>query len=321
MKIFEYYNQEPKPGDVGLEVEVEYKPNKTLIMSPGGSWKAVEDHSIGYGLEYITRAPLKVGSTLYPKVKHLTDLFSPEMVIEDSTKAGVHVHVNVQEFTALQVWNAALIYWLIENVMVLFCGKHRMNNHFCLRMCKADGILATCYFDLNQNTSNPFAYFNQETVKYSSLNLATIQKLGTMEFRAMRATLNPSLICAWAETLHYMVNKAKDFKDPEAVMDHFMKCDKDTFLYSVLPSFFVTQLKNLPNYAGVNAGNKKVLAPLGYYINDWSEWHARVIDHAVKRKAKSPSDSPIQNFFNTTLQVNTAPAGAGYTYYGEDEIL
>lgn len=305
MKIMEYYDQELKPGDIGLEIEVEYKPGSILITSPGGAWKSVEDHSIGYGLEYITRAPLKVGPTLLPKIKYLTDLFHPGTVIENSSKAGVHVHVNVQELTALQVWNAALMYWLIENVMVLFCGKQRMNNHFCLRMCKADGLLATCYSDLQQTTHNPFAYFNQETVKYSSLNLATVQKLGTMEFRAMRATLNPVLIAHWAEALHYLVNKAKEFENPEAVMDYFISSEKDTFLYHVLPNHFVDQLKNLPNYIGINTSNRKVLAPLGYYMFDWSSWHTRVQEAALKRKVKSTPNPQVNTTLGHSMPWNT----------------
>lgn len=291
MKIHEYYNQEVRPGDVGIEVEVEYKSGYPIIYEPKGAWIAKEDASIGYGIEYITRSPLKVGPTLYPKIAHLTEQIDPKTVVLDSKKAGVHVHVNVQEYTALQVWNAILAYWLIENPLVLYCGQHRMHNHFCLRVSKSPAILGTCYSSLTDTNSCPFSHFQQDNSKYGSLNIALVQKLNTLEFRAMRATIDPHMITSWAEAMHHLVKQASTFDSPEHLFDTYLASKKDTFLYRLLPTAFVGKLMSLPNYEGLAQENKKLLAPLAYFHNDWNVWHKNLIQAAIAKredKAKQP---------------------------------
>lgn len=301
MKIFEHYGQEPKPGDVGLEVEVEYKPGAELNFAPGGPWKSTEDNSIGHGLEYITRAPLAVGPMLFGKVKHLTDAIDKSKVEEGSVRAGVHVHVNVQQLTALQVWTACLAYWLVENPLVLYCGQHRMYNHFCLRIKQAQAMLGLCYSDLDSK-STPFKTFQENSAKYSSLNLATVSRLGTLEVRTMRATLDPNLITEWAEVCHHLIHKsATTFESPEDLFDYYLSTHKDEFLNRVLPSYFTTKIKNLPNYVGLSQDNKKILAPLAYYHEDWKAWHERAINNskALLEKKTKYTNTASTNTWNT----------------------
>ena len=299
LKLHEYYNRPVKNGDIGIELEVEFKQGHVPLQLVPECWLVKHDESLKNGAEYVSRQPFKVGPTLLQKIKSLTDLLNhPDSKVDHhNPRASTHIHINVQNKTPVQIWNAILSYWLVENILIKYCMSHRIGNHFCMRLEDAPGILNMCYNSLEQS-STPFSTIHFDSCKYSSINLATISAYGSLEFRTLHSTCDPNVINRWASSLYHLVEQASRFSSPAEIMDKYAQTTKDEFLYAVLPYDFVVYLTELDKeYIFKGKKTKRILAPLAYY-HDWSAWEKQ-----FTLKAKMPQNSTGNIFINATIPV------------------
>jgi hypothetical protein len=295
MQLSKYFNKASKNGDVGIEVEVEFLPGTPTDIQVDSSWLVTNDPSLKNGIEVIARQPFKVGPTLLPKIKQLTDALSATGNVDDGNeRASVHVHVNVGHLTAVQVLNAVVAYWLIEDVMMLYCGPTRYNNHFCLRLSSSP---ATALLVMNScQERKSFFNFHKDTFKYGSINLATIASINSLEFRGMRSTIDPDVIHEWATAVHHLVNTAaKNFDDPSKVFEQYLDSQKDSFLLQVLPSSFVSKLAAYKDYYHLCRRSRRIIGSLAFAVDDWSQWQKDVI--ALQNQS---ADSHGENFTTST---------------------
>lgn len=291
MQLSKYFNKPSKNGDVGIEVEVEFLPNTLPNVQVDSSWLVTNDTSLKNGIEVVARQPFKVGPTLLPKIKLLTDaLKATGNVDEDNERASVHVHVNVGHLTAVQVLNAVVAYWLIEDVMMLYCGPNRYNNHFCLRLSSSP---ATALLVMNSCQERKRLFnFHKDSFKYGSLNLATVASINSLEFRGMRSTIDPDVIHEWATAVHHLVNTAaKNFDDPSKVFEEYLDSQKDSFLLRILPTSFVSKLATYKDYYHLCRRSRRIIGSLAYAVDDWSQWQKDVI--ALKEQPADTGDEII----------------------------
>lgn len=185
------------PGDVGIEIEIEGKRRFPVAISD--YWRAEADGSLrGYSMEYVMRQPAPIG-----KVGEMLDILKKEIEAAKSLpvyseRAGVHVHVNVQQLTMNQVFCMALTYYCLEHALVKFCGENREGNHFCLRLEDADYVADVLYSAMYHKE---LGYLNTEDIRYSSLNFCSLFKYGSLEFRSMETQPDFSKIEDWAKIL------------------------------------------------------------------------------------------------------------------------
>lgn len=278
MKLHEILGKSLKPGNVGLELEVEFKPSYSAgsFYNHDHSWLMKGDQSLKNGLEFVGRNPFKVGPTLLPKIKAITEpLAASGMVDEGNPRGSFHVHVNVLGKTLVQIWNAVTAYWLIEDVLLRYCAPHRYYNHFCLRMNSAPGLIAACVSDINNHAS--FNSFPENTFKYSALNLATVRTFGSLEFRAMHSTLDANAIHLWTTSLFSLVENAGDkFSDPSEVMEAYLNSSKDEFLFLLLPPDMVSKLAEHRDYYSSLHSSKRRVSGIAYAVQDWAAWQTTV---------------------------------------------
>lgn len=279
--IADIYSHTKRAGHVGLEIEVEFKPGHLPFLDVDGPWRAIEDHSLRNGIEYVTRQPLQVGSNLLEKIKALTDKLDPSK-LSMSNRTSVHVHRNVQDLTPVQVWTVLLAYWILEAPLLHFCGEARKGNLFCLSLADAPGILQHCYKDLQQNV--PFSTFTREFCKYGGQNLAVISQLGSIEYRGMRGTTDPELIALWATTLYEIGERAKQFADPAELMDFYLDSEKDQFLMRLCPVEFIDKIKASGDYVGLIKKHVYDLADLAYFHDDWKKYNDEAQNYAPPKK-------------------------------------
>lgn len=278
------YGRPVKAGHVGIEVEVEFEDNTPVMTSGVGPWLAKEDGSLRHGMEYISRAPFKVGDTLKTKVVTLTNELSRYKVVENSPRTSVHNHVNVLDKTPVEVLTAACAYWLVEQPLVRFCGPDtRVRNHFCLRLVDAEGMYKRLLHDI-QGKDTIFKSISPEYMKYSALNLACLRTLGTMEFRSMRGSIDPDLITMWATGCYDLVERSiRNFKDPRALMDAFWASSKDQLLPSIVNPELQNIIVNTPGYVQQMRESAEVVSLLAYGVEeDWAVWQQRRCKAPVK---------------------------------------
>lgn len=290
----DFLSKKERGGQIGIEVEVEFPPevptgNGDQITNPdlkniGGVWLAKLDGSLKNGIEYYTRQPIMCDDKKLERIKQLTDKLG--LAVQGSPRTSVHVHCNIQDLTPVQLWTAILAYWMVENPLMEYCGNEfRVGNLFCLRLSDADAILNLCYRDL-QKKDKPFETFKLDICKYGGQNLSAIRRFGSIEYRGMRGTTDPTLIDDWSTAVHTLINKAKAFTDPSELMNYYRATEKDALLTRLLGYDFAQKVKSHPDYAGLVKQNILRLCDLAYFHDDWIKWGEKISEQQLKNLEK-----------------------------------
>lgn len=214
-------------GDLGLEIEVEGRglPPHQMVEN---YWNIEHDGSLrGEAREYVLRKPMSSEG----KAEALANLdrayIENATVVDESVRAGVHVHVNVQNLTMTQVFTYICAYNILEDLLVKFCGEYREGNLFCLRMKDADYLLWLLERVARQE-ERPQA-LGDDIVRYASLNVTALRKFGSLEFRSMRGTRDLALINTWADILLDMRNVSTEFENPKELYDWIVENGTEAF--------------------------------------------------------------------------------------------
>ncbi len=182
MKVRDIFHLPQVDGDLGVEIEVE---GRNLPRRAEG-WRKEADGSLrGESAEFVLSSPSSLTET-EKALNNLKKAFKESKSdFFHSYRAGVHVHVNVQELTGIQLGSMITAYYLFENSLVHTCDKSRRGNHFCLRGVDAPmgvHILSGAF------ASKDLKVFNRDNLRYSSINVTSLPKYGSVEFRSMEST-------------------------------------------------------------------------------------------------------------------------------------
>lgn len=215
MEVREYFNLKQTTGDVGIEIEVE---GRNLPPAPAG-WRREHDGSLRgeENGEYVLHKPVKKDS-IKKALNAMEQSFKDNRTKVDKTyRAGIHVHVNVQELSVLQLVNMFTLYYTFENALLSLCEKHRQGNHFCLRACDAgwqtDYIRRTLVFgDLKR--------LHTDELRYSAMNTQSLFNYGSLEFRSMESYGDFDKLYLWSNLHLKLREAAKTFKTPLEVIEY-----------------------------------------------------------------------------------------------------
>lgn len=193
-------------GTFGIEIETE---GTNLLKAISGKWTDKADGSLrGESREYILRKPLALEDAKKALVDLNTALSANKAVLDFSFRTSVHVHVNVLEFNKHQIHTFLYLSYLLENALTRFGGDSRSGNRFCLRCCDAEYQLEAAYdFFLKQG----FNALREDNYKYCAINLCPMMTQGSIEFRAMRGTLDTSVLFPWLEVLQNIRNISQKY--------------------------------------------------------------------------------------------------------------
>jgi len=277
-------------GDVGIEIEVEAEDEMPFV----DGWMVEHEGSLrNNGREYVTPGPISI-CDLRPVLETFESALAPSFPIEDSPRTSVHVHVNHQESTPMQIWNTAVAFWLLENPLVRWCGEHRVNNLFCLRLIDAENILDIC--NRSVKGEEPFGGLHQDYLKYASQNFGNILGLNTLEYRSLRGTTCANTIFEWAECLVHIRDVARTFASPEHIMDTFYREDIETFASRFLTPEMLTNIKQQPDWKVQINENVGSLCNF-VYTNDWSKWEEAIEEnYETYTPAPRPQVQGLEDF-------------------------
>lgn len=242
-KLHEIYRLNKQKGDVGYEIEVE---GGNLPWPEGDiNWRREEDGSLqpkpDCG-EYVLNKPQSL-EDFNKDLNDLKKLFEDSgAYIEYSIRAGVHCHVNCQHMTPVQVVNFAVAYYVLENLLVEYCGEDRVGNLFCLRAKDADFVVDRLVEAVVERDLQPL---ENEDIRYASMNFNSLHKYGSVEFRAMSTTDNWDKLSSWARILIRIRDESLLYENAQdmvgdfsvngitAFLNRFLGEDKDTVLEGV----------------------------------------------------------------------------------------
>lgn len=219
-------------GDIGIEIEVEGEdlPNNRNLFNT--IWFQHEDGSLRgeESAEYVLQRPVMV-SEVRDVIEVLNKKFaSKKSVNYNSYRAGTHIHVNVQHLTVKQLVNYLTLSLIFENVLVEWCGPTRVGNHFCLRTCDAEyglnyikGAIKDGYIE----------GFHDDSIRYSAINVSSIPKHGSLEFRSLDSTISVDRIVTWVEVLVKIREEAKSYNNPLEIIKGISHDGYENFMRKV----------------------------------------------------------------------------------------
>lgn len=223
----------PVVGDFGIEIECE---GKNIAPINSKTWGSEADGSLrgNYpetACEFVLKKPI-----LFKDVEQaLDELIGHEINAEFnfSFRTSVHIHVNVQELTSTQLLNLIYTYLLIEQPLVNYCGDGRKGNRFCLRLRDAEGMIEVLS-NLFRQGGDGLRYIPADHMRYASINLEAFKKYGSIEFRAMRGTMDKAIILPWVQMLNSIKQYALEMKTPKDIHEEFRAYGSVGFLNKVL---------------------------------------------------------------------------------------
>lgn len=262
-KMLELLKLMPVEGNYGVEIEVEGTHLPTTL--PPNQWRIDQDGSLkGEAYEYVMTkpGPMQHVDTCLATLEAAYIMNGTK--VHDTIRAGVHVHVNVQQLTLKQVFTFMTAYYLLEDLLVQWCGENRVGNYFCLRSRDAEFIL----FQLMQAVeTRKLKHLNNDILRYSSLNVCSLFKYGSLEFRAMRGTSQLKEISQWVRILNDIKVSSQKFDDPAEILRSMSGEGEEAILRILLPNTFHLFIK----YSGFEdmirscARNVQMLA----FATDW----------------------------------------------------
>lgn len=233
----------------GVEVEVE-GPAPFLTdfgvnnQDLSNWWAAKDDGSLrGYSKEFVS----KVFPTVYDAKKSVTSLYKVIGVVNDSMRCGVHVHYNVQHRTIQQLFTLLSLYYIFEPCLYIFLGEERRGNFFCLDT-NAAGLAPIALNSVLENKSFNNVLFTNPDARYAALNLASIVRFGSIEFRALRTPVKAGPICTWLDIINYLTLAAKEFSNPVEVFSSFSQMGYDNLTRSIFKEY-ADAILNQPDFA------------------------------------------------------------------------
>lgn len=299
MKISDYFSwkQPIKIGkEIGIEVEVESNNELPTIINGFPEWLAKNDGSLRgpFNKEYVTNGVLSISE--YKKC--IDGLYEALEIpkINDSRRCGVHIHLNVREYEIEKVFNIITIYLMLENLLIKWAGKNREGNLFCLRAKDAEYLVYKLIDDKKRGVFKDTLVY--EDFKYASINVSTISKFGSLEFRALETPQDKNKIIKWIKILLSVKNYALNVNDIEKEFYKLSKNGIASYIENIFDSVIAKELIKIPNYNELVIDSVREAQPIGYT-------KLGNIEIPVKKKIKSIDD--IERFVFRRVEVPVEP--------------
>ena len=205
-------------------IELEYEHCKMDNVGASLVWRTDIDHSLRTGgLEFISM-PLKEEQLHDSLVEVLA--MAKKCKAKVTPRCGLHVHVNATDMTWQQLYQFTTYYALLEPTMFNEMAPGREMSHFCVPTWTNTALTEYMYAD-GQRLRNGIRVPNTKTEnwqkaamylaggpghsryrlrmlstpKYAALNMASLKKFGTLEFRQAPSSLDIKFIERWTQLL------------------------------------------------------------------------------------------------------------------------
>lgn len=222
---------------MGIEVELEglnlpKVDSKGWYSKADGSLRATRDKegNMHNPLEYILRSPV-AHKSVEDKLEGLKTLLKGS-TIELSNRCSVHVHLNTAGMALREVYTWLCVYYILEDLLIEYCGEDRKGNLFCLSGTDAEFVVQQL-----ANASSGARHYqelNNQHLKYAACNIYALVEHGSLEFRAHGGIEDPRVIKPWVDILMQVREGSKGFKSPKDVVENFSLLGPMGFLKRVL---------------------------------------------------------------------------------------
>lgn len=170
-------------------------------------WTIKEEYC---GME-ITTPILELSNESLDKIKNILGFISQKCTGHNiiNYNCGVHVHVDINEFTVGQVRCLCKVFNLYEKALFKIQPNSRTNNSYCAPLNKPNSWFDD--FDPNQIIPHQYFMFDHST----SVNFNEFDNKGTVEIRHCAGTSNPKKAIGWLITVLSLIEISKNLESFE----------------------------------------------------------------------------------------------------------
>lgn len=213
----------------GLEVELEGQNVETTKQSIADFWARHKDGSLrvkpgdpkAQAVEYVFNKPMTIEDTEKAVSVLCQYLNGPTVKVFDSYRTSIHVHINCLNDTIRTVVNFITLAIIFDELFVSQNGQTRIGNNFCLRTRDAEGQVNDLIQAITQY-GNPFSAVPAHN-RYSSVNMVSLAKFGTIEFRSLECTIDSKRIMHWVQTIQALKTAARKYENPREIIATFSR--------------------------------------------------------------------------------------------------
>ena len=233
MRVIQCLRLFPKAGMFGVEIEAEgagldIPENKVWRQEADGSLRAKPECC-----EYVFKEPLSYEDSItavgWLNAQHKKN----GTVLNWSFRCSTHVHLNVQEMELSALLRLVYLYYIFENLLVKWSGEEREGNRFCLRLKDSSEIP----FVVENIFRNSLRGVNENQVRYSALNLGSLIKYGSVEFRSLSGTTDRERLSKWLNGITNLRDYAVQAKSLQELFEK-AKGNLNAFGKEVFGEFF-----------------------------------------------------------------------------------
>lgn len=222
---------------VGVEVELEGFKGQ-LINTPA-YWDSVTDYSLRKGIEFVS-SPTKPENI----ERRLKELYTEcaRANLKPTSRCGVHVHLNAQDLTLCNIISLSVLYSLFEPYIFKAFAAERENNHFCVPQYVNIPLVTSLASAFQEARSGQRRLLStlKTTQKYCALNYATLNTLGTLEFRHLEATMDYTKVYRWVRFILSLREQALLYEDPEEIIISYEKYGIHTLKSKLTHKLYMT---------------------------------------------------------------------------------
>lgn len=267
--VSDYFKTSLKEGDIGLEIEMECsKYFEYLDYHSPDYWKVTGDGSLKInGLEFVMKNPKPIKSI--PKVMASLTNYMKKHGIEPipSIRAGTHLHINMQKLSLNQVANFLTLYYPLEKLLLKECGENREGNLFCLRSTDCPSSL---WFLRDAFLNKDLFSYRSDNFRYQALNLQSLFKYGSIEFRALPSTLDTGTLLHWSNLFLNLRDKAVKVNNCWEILEQISYEGPENFVKEVLGDHAFKADKVVEVCSSVYEGLREI-QPICYAIKELRE--------------------------------------------------
>lgn len=248
-----------KKGTIGLELEIEgnnlpggFDLGHIAGNKTGAAWVTHNDGSLrGEALEYVFTSPCDE-EELEPLVTGLFDTFkSKKTKLTLSNRCSTHVHINMGGYKINELTSVLALWMAFEEPLIAYHGTERVKNHFCLSNNDTHSLI-NAWRNYLEGLGRP----NAEGLKYTALNILTLWRFGSFEFRVGRGADTPEYVITWAKFLNRFCKYAKDtYKNPVLIGSNISEQGGVEMFRSICRDIGMVDFGEqvIENYGGVEA--------------------------------------------------------------------
>jgi hypothetical protein len=300
---------------LGIEIELEGRnlPNAGYMegvkAASGSSWDVKTDRSLRNGFEYVLTKPCNEDE-VEGLITGLFGVFEKrDTRLIPSNRCSIHVHYNAVGLRVNSITSMIALWTVLEEPLIRWWGDARYKNHFCLSTKDEESTLQA-WNNFLQTGDLP----EGDNLKYSALNLLTLQTYGSLECRVGGAVTNPVQAITWTRFLYRMFKYAElhylnpqqiayDISErrPCAILEDICGTEFSGFMEQVLeacPDFNETCMESFHN-----------IQPM-LFDYPWPQWEAEInkpyVPDPFSKKPSAKKENNMPGFVTHTLTVDPA---------------